>query len=52
MIACGMMHIVPVEVKVLESLVNLDVMLFNSWSEWWIMLWSIMLEKSCAVLAQ
>ena len=30
MIACGMMPNVLVEVKILESLVNLDVMIFNS----------------------
>ena len=41
MIACGMMPNVLVEVKILESLVNLDVMVFNSLSKWWIMLWSI-----------
>ena len=29
MIACGMMPNVLVEVKILESLVNLDVMIFN-----------------------
>ena len=33
MIACGVMPNVLVEVNILESLVNLDVMVFNSWSE-------------------
>ena len=33
MIACGMMPNVLVELKILEGLVSLDVMIFKSWSE-------------------
>ena len=33
MISCGMMQNVLVEVKILEFIVNLDVMIFNSWSK-------------------